>query len=66
MMDLFKDSGFCNCKSATTSMNNDCRLVKDEKLIVESSLYTRLIGKLTYLTITRPDMAYPVQQLSHF
>jgi len=33
---------------------------------VESSSYRRLIGRLIYLTTTRPDIAFSVKKLSHF
>lgn len=66
MLDLLKDIGFLNCKLAATPMSNECRLVKDGKQIGDSSSYRSSIGKLLYLTIIRPDIAYPIQQLSLF
>lgn len=66
MLDLLKDTGFLTCKPTATPISNDCRLQKEGKLINDSSSYRRLIGKMLYLTITRPDIAYPVQQLSQF
>lgn len=36
------------------------------KLIDNPDQYMRLIGKLIYLIITRPDIAYSVQVLSQF
>jgi hypothetical protein len=38
----------------------------DGDLIADSSSYRRLVGKMIYLTITKPDLSYAVQVLSQF
>ena len=36
----------------------------DEELLEDPGLYRQLIGKLLYLTITWPNLSYPVNRLS--
>lgn len=39
---------------------------KDDVEIEDQKLYRRLIGRVLYLTVTRPDITYVVQHLSQF
>ncbi|KAK2450734.1 putative mitochondrial protein [Trifolium repens] len=66
-LDLLKDTGLLGSKPATTPLDPSVKLHNDDgKLFEDVSQYRRLIGKLLYLTNTRPDIAYATQQLSQF
>ena len=45
----------------------NAKLRKDEgDLLVDPTVYRRLVGSLVYLTITRPDISYAVNVVSQF
>lgn len=66
-LDLLQDSGLLGCKPVSTPMNYALRLHHDSGPAFPDVLtYRRLIGRLLYLTTTRPDIAFATQQLSQF
>ncbi|KOM45908.1 hypothetical protein LR48_Vigan06g121400 [Vigna angularis] len=61
------DSGMLGCKPSSTPMDSTLRLRNDASGYLDDPLpYRRLVGRLVYLTNTRPDIVFATQQLSQF
>ncbi|CAN1751808.1 Retrovirus-related Pol polyprotein from transposon RE1, partial [Linum perenne] len=66
-IELLTEAGFLECKSTKSPMDPNLRLsAKEGEKLDDPGPYRQLVGKLHYLTITRPDIAFAVQQLSQF
>ncbi|KAL6334486.1 hypothetical protein AAG906_016031 [Vitis piasezkii] len=66
-LQLLSDTGYLGCKTRKTPMDPNVKLSQDEgDLLDDPSMYRRMIGKLLYLTITRPDLSFSVNRLSQF
>lgn len=68
-LDILQDTGLTGAKPAKTPIeqNHNLQVTKSALLSTsESSIYRRLVGRLIYLTVTRPDLSYAVQVLSQF
>ncbi|RVW89894.1 Retrovirus-related Pol polyprotein from transposon RE1 [Vitis vinifera] len=65
--DLVATAGLQGATSVDTPMELNVKLRKEEgDLLADPSLYRKLVGSLVYLTITRPDISFAVQQVSQF
>lgn len=65
ILDLLTETGFLGCKPVETPMESSKNFnINDEKSPVNKESYQRLVGKLIYLSHTRPDIAYPVSVIS--
>ncbi|XP_042954514.1 uncharacterized mitochondrial protein AtMg00810-like [Carya illinoinensis] len=64
-LELLSDSGLLAIKPVQSPMDQNCKLsnVDIANLLVDHSSYRRLIGRLIYLTITRPNIFYAVNTL---
>ncbi|KAF5458400.1 hypothetical protein F2P56_022430, partial [Juglans regia] len=61
-LDILSDSGTLGSKPAKLPMDQNLKLSKDSgSPLHDPSIYRRLVGRLLYLTITRPDISFSVQ-----
>ena len=66
-LDILTDTGMLDCKPVDTPMDPNVKLVPSQgELLRDPGRYRRLVGKLNYLTITRPDISFPVSVVSQF
>lgn len=63
---LLKDVDMMICKSTLTSLDSKLNFDTASTHLHDFSDYQRLVGKLIYLTITRPDITYAVSLVSQF
>jgi hypothetical protein len=66
-LEVLEDFGLLATKPVKFPMEQNLKLSKDEgDHLSDSTSYRRLVGRLLYLTITRPDLAFSVQILNQF
>ena len=66
-LSLLSETGYLGCKPAQTPLDPVARLHHDASATYpDAAAYRRLVGKLLYLTSTRPDITFATQQLSQF
>ncbi|BBG95721.1 wall-associated kinase 2 [Prunus dulcis] len=64
---LKENSGLLGARPDKFPMEQNLKLtLTDGELLNDPTKYRRLVGRLIYLTVTRPDIVYPVRTLSQF
>ena len=65
ILDLLKEIGLLGCRVAETPIEQNLKLdIAKEKEIKENEKYERLVGRLIYLSHTRPGIAFAFSMAS--
>ena len=60
-MDISEETGMLDCKRVDTRMDPNVNLVLGQgEPLRDPRRYRQLVGRLNYLTITRPDISFTV------
>ena len=66
-LEFLKDIGFIGSKPFKFPMEQNSRLSKYEgKPLANTAQFRRLIGRLLYMTLKRPNITYAIHRLSQF
>ena len=64
-LDLLKDTGMMACRPVGTPSEKGRKVEENgDDAPVEKERYQRLVGRLIYLSLTRPDIVYSVSVIS--
>ncbi|PRQ23655.1 putative laccase transcription factor interactor and regulator CCHC(Zn) family [Rosa chinensis] len=67
VFDLLAETGMLDCQSTDTPIEQNHRLAEyPDQVPTNKARYQRLVGRLIYLSHTRPDLAYAVSVVSQF
>ena len=66
-LEILEETGMLDCKLVYTPMDLNVELVPGQgEPLRDLGRYRQLVGKLNYLTITRPDISFPMSVVSQF
>ncbi|XP_070044109.1 retrovirus-related Pol polyprotein from transposon RE1 isoform X1 [Nicotiana tomentosiformis] len=66
-LDILEETRMIGCKPVDTPIDPNSKLMPGQgEPLSDPASYKRLVGKLNYLTVTRPDISYPVSVVSQF
>ena len=67
VFDILEESGILDCKLVDTPIDLNVKFVPEQgEPLQDSGRYRRLVRRLNYLTITRPNISFPVSVVSQF
>ncbi|KAL0437441.1 UNVERIFIED_CONTAM: Retrovirus-related Pol polyprotein from transposon RE2 [Sesamum radiatum] len=65
--DIIQDVGLLHSRPTSTPLSLGLKLTSHgDVVLADPELYRRLVGRLLYLSFTRPNISYRIQQLSQF
>ncbi|KAL6314545.1 hypothetical protein AAG906_026884 [Vitis piasezkii] len=65
-LEIIEDAGLLGAAPIDTPMERGLKLSDKSDLLKDQGRYRRLVGRLIYLTVSRPDITYAVHVLSQF
>ncbi|KAL1291116.1 hypothetical protein AAHE18_20G178400 [Arachis hypogaea] len=66
-LDILEETGMLDSRLVDTTMDPNTKLSPDQgEPLADPGRYRRLIGRLNYLTVTRPDISFATSILSQF
>ena len=66
-LEILEETGMRDCKLVDTPMDLNVKFILGQgEPLRDPGRYRRLVGKLNYLIITRPDIFFPVSVVSQF
>ena len=66
VLDLLSETGKLRVKLCTSPMIPGVHLTREGEIFEDPERYRRLVRKLNYLTVTRPDIVYSVNVVSQY
>ena len=64
-LDILEETGMMECRPIDTPMDPNVKLLPGQgEPRSNPERYRRLVGKLNYLTVNRPDISFPVNVVS--
>ena len=66
MLDLLSKTRKSGAKPCSSPMAPSIHLTREGKLLEDPKRYRRLVGKLNYLIVTRPDIAHSISVVSQY
>ncbi|CAM8878685.1 unnamed protein product [Rhodiola kirilowii] len=67
VLDILEDYNYTDSKPVKTPLETKHELsLSTASALLDPTIYRKLVGKLIYLTVTRPDLAFSVHILSQF
>ena len=66
VLDLLSKTGKLAAKTCQSPMAQSLHLTREDELFEDLERYRRLVGKLNYLMVTHPDIAYFISVVSQY